>query len=479
MVIPAVTTVVSGLNNAKTIANVLTGKQIVLNGQLYASQTALNTIQSISNATLEASIVELNAQGYAFEEVALQSSIANGTIDKNTLALILNTQAARGDAAAQSALGQSMGSVGSGTQGLIKNLPKLGDKFKSIGTSIKTAGQNAVTFTQGLTGVASQGVAIGILAGTFIAVAAAITTVVIAYQKWKASLEETAKKSQAAADEAKKQTEEIKKQKEAVDELTDSYKELKEQYSDPSDIHQLRTEVYELCKQYNLQDLAIKALTASYDELNKIMADAQATANKTLGDALETEKTSIIKAFETNVWKDLNHSERDSLGVIGNRQQTIDLKGFNGILNTQEGDLKEALERLGAEFIDNHLTLESFSKMATNNYEELVSILNGSGTEAATQLSEILEKQSDNLNRYQSLLEQQKTQIADTYLPGTESIDSTKEYEKLKEQLLNDEQLKQLFTNAAGELDEEGLETWVNEWMSSIDSIKEYALNAD
>ena len=479
MIIPAVTTVVSGLNNAKTIANVLTGKQIVLNGQLYASQSALNAIQSISNATLEASIVELNAQGYAFEEVALQSSIANGTIDKNTLALILNTQAARGDAVAQNALGQSMGSVGSGTQGLIKNLPKLGDKFKSIGTSIKTAGQNAVTFTQGLTGVASQGAAIGILAGTFIFVAAAVTTAVIAYQKWKASLEETAKKSQAAADEAKKQTEEIKKQKEAVDELTDSYKELKEQYSDPSDIHQLRTEVYELCKQYNLQDLAIKTLTASYDELNEIMADAQATANKTLGDALDTEKTSITKAFETNVWKDLSHSERDSLGVIGNRQQTIDLKGFNGILNTQEGDLKEALERLGAEFIDNHLTLESFSKMATNNYEELVSILNGSGTEAATQLSEILEKQSDNLNRYQTLLEQQKTQIADTYLPVTENIDSTKEYEKLKEQLLNDEQLKQLFTNSAGELDEEGLETWVNEWMSSIDSIKEYALNAD
>ena len=105
----------------------------------------------------------------------------------------------------------------------------------------------------------------------------------------------------------------------------------------------MRQATYELCKQHNLQDLAVKALIADYDELNNIIKDAQSTASEDYFKSMDAEKQTIQKAFSAGVWRDLSHDERDK--NLQGGVKTIDLKGF-GLRNTDEKQLaKQGLTR--------------------------------------------------------------------------------------------------------------------------------------
>ena len=485
MILPAVTTAMQGLNNAKTIYNTLTGAQVVVNGALFSSTAAINTVLALEAGVLNKAEEELVQQGIATSVAAVNTEIQSGKLSANTAQLILNTQAVKANAVAQQALGTSMGTVGSGTQGLIKGFSSLGGKLTSLGTA--AGGASSAIGALGA-GVVVAGAAIAILA-------AAVVACGLAYKHYKERLESAAAASQEAAKQAKENTDALKEQKDAVNEVTDAYKELNEQY-DKDHVHELRQATYELCKEHGLQDLAVKALIADYDELNKIMDEAQSKSNEDYGKAIEEEQAQIKDATSKGLNKDLKFTERNS-------DNSITLKSVGGITTSQEEkDLLKSLLNMGiglsgystatgerqqytVDDIDNNLgsdvavSMEDLNEVALNHYDELISVLKASGTKASERLLELLESQTESYERNKELLENSKEQIANIYLDDFKNVDNTVEYNKTKQDLLNDEQLRSLFTDASGVLDEDALDAWVQEWLNGIDTIKEYVNNAD
>ena len=474
MILPGIVSLYNGLSNAMAIYNVLTGQQVIVNGSLFAIESAKAAVQAIDEKTLEALNRELGTN------ITLEQ-LSSDSIDKETLSFVLNTSAVKNNVAAKQALGQAEGQVGTGTQGLIKNLPKLGEKLKGLGTGFLNAATHAGEFVQGATGIAASApaVAVGIaaIATAVIAVTAAITAAVIAYKKWEQNLQETANKAEQAAKEAKEYTQELEEQKKVIDEVVDKYKELNKQY-DETQVKQFRQEVYELCKQHNLQSLAVQALTADYEELDKIVTQAQRDINTQYNtQGIEEEKQAIQDSFQAGVWRDLKHSERDS---VLQGQQTIDLTGFMN-KGKADRDLDKKLQQLGIVNVDgDHITLESLTKVATENYDALMKVLNESATPAAKQLLEILNKQNENLSRYQELLEKQKTSYIDTtYGEKAQNISSAQEYDKLRSQMQNDAQLQSFFTDENNVVDQNAVNNFVQSWLNGIDTVAQYAQQSD
>ena len=480
MILPAVTTAMQGLNNAKTIYNTLTGAQVVVNGALYGSTTAINTVLALEAGVLNKAEEELVQQGIATSVAAINTEIQSGKLSANTAQLLLNTQAVKANAAAQQALGTSMGTVGSGTQGLIKGFSSLGGKLTSLGSAV--GGASSAIGALGA-GVVVAGVAVA-------ALAAVIVTCGLAYKNYKERLESAAAASQEAAKQAKENTDALKEQKDVVNEVTDAYKELNEQY-DKDHVHELRQATYELCKEHGLQDLAVKALIADYDELNKIMDEAQSKSNEDYGKAIAEEQAQIKDATSKGIAKETKLTEKGA-------DNKIFLKGMNSTIfgiSDEEKSLVKDLLSLGINIEQGDksvskiedidwgkgfaISADNLNEAALNHYDELISILKASGTKASERLLELLESQTESYERNKELLENSKEQIANTYLDDFKNVDSTAEYNKTKQNLLNDEQLRSLFTDASGVLDEDALNTWVQEWLNGIDTIKEYVNNAD
>lgn len=462
LVVPAVKTAIDGVNSATAIYNILSKAQLVVNDSLITAQAALGVARTLDVSLIEAAVAELAEEGVAIDAVTVQKELQTGAIDKNTLSLVLNTKAVQGNATAQELLGKNSAALSLQTKNVASGLSSLGSKIKTLGTSTEIAG-----------------VSVAALGTVLIALTAVAAACVIIYSNVKHAIEETAASSQAAADASKEQTEAFKEQKDTINEVVESYKQLKEEYDDTS-THDLRQATYELCKQHGLQDLAVKALISDYKELDSIIESAQAKINKDYGQKIQQEKTDIQSAVSSGIWRDLSGGERDQ---VFQGQKTIDVVGFWDLYSHEDKELVKQLEDLGIGTTgfgtSTHITLDSFVEAATEHYDELRKILEGSGTDVAKQLLEILDKQSENLNRYQTLLEEQRGQVADSYLPLAEKVDSTEEYEDVKSKIMGDTQLQETFTNIEGVLDEEALEAYVDQWMQSIDSIKEYAQNAD
>lgn len=222
-----------------------------------------------------------------------------------------------------------------------------------------------------------------------IALAAAVTAGVVAYiNANKKAAEENAKAAEDAANAAHEVTLATEEQKESVNELVSSYESLKEQYK-KNNLEAFRQQVYLLCQQHGIQSAAVQALTADYEELDSIIKQVQTDSNVDIQEATSEEKEKQTASISANIVKEAGARIDRRKG-----QDTLDLQGMMS-RNDSEKKLAQELEKLGIIFTDsNHITVESLTKVATENNAELVKILNENPSMASKQISELLNSET-------------------------------------------------------------------------------------
>lgn len=235
----------------------------------------------------------------------------------------------------------------------------------------------------------SLGLAIGIVSGATVAVTAAVIASIAFYKAHKKAVEENAKAAEDAANAAHEVTLATEEQKESVNELVSSYESLKEQYK-KNNLEAFRQQVYLLCQQHGIQSAAVQALTADYEELDNIIKQVQTDSNVDIQEATSEEKEKQTASISANIVKEAG-ARIDS---VGQGQDTLDLQGMMS-RNDSEKKLAQELDRLGIRFTDsNHITVESLTKVATENNAELVKILNENPSMASKQISELLNSET-------------------------------------------------------------------------------------
>ena len=235
----------------------------------------------------------------------------------------------------------------------------------------------------------SLGLAIGIVSGAMALVTAAVIGSIALYKAHKKAVEENAKAAEDAANAAHEVTLATEEQKESVNELVSSYESLKEQYK-KNNLEAFRQQVYLLCQQHGIQSAAVQALTADYEELDNIIKQVQTDSNVDIQEATSEEKEKQTASISANIVKEAG-ARIDS---VGQGQDTLDLQGMMS-RNDSEKKLAQELEKLGIIFTDsNHITVESLTKVATENNAELVKILNENPSMASKQISELLNSET-------------------------------------------------------------------------------------
>lgn len=310
--------------------------------------------------------------------------------DRETAAVVLDTLAKEGNIGTTTTLGNLLKTK------LLTGLESAKTGFKTLATAIGLS-------TGALTALL---VVIGLVAAAFIGY----------YNHLKSVREAEANAAEARAEAAKEYTDSLEEEKTKVDELVSSYKSLKEQYEDHSiSLQTLREEVYDLAIQYGYEDLALQALTGSYESLTKAMAEYQTQANKELIEAQNKEKDSLKDKIGSSIWRDADETARDEIvtyeldengNSIAKQTKTLDLKGFGVRNNDDEKALAKGLEDLGINVYENgHIDYEQFVEVLTENRDELQAVINKSSSEAAAQLQEYIDNSSADLDRYEELTE--------------------------------------------------------------------------
>lgn len=150
----------------------------------------------------------------------------------------------------------------------------------------------------GLLGGMSAGAIAGI-AVALAAVAAGITALYIAYKKQLLQAENRVKIAEKEVETSKKLLDSYKEEKNNINELSNAYDNLQDKYiSGQSTLEELRAETYKLCKQYGQQDLALKTLSASYSDLNKLMKEAQENASLKVANQATSVQNNLIDQME-------------------------------------------------------------------------------------------------------------------------------------------------------------------------------------
>ena len=141
----------------------------------------------------------------------------------------------------------------------------------------------------------------------------------------------------------------------------------------------------ELIDQYGDENTQLIEMTGNYEKLEEAIRNAQAAANEDTISSAQFAQTAAGDKAAGEMWRDMTGAQRDT--VKGKR--AIDL-GTEKDVDEIADVLKEFgdIERLGS----GHISLEDFTKVATENQEELREILNNSETKAASQLLDILEE---------------------------------------------------------------------------------------
>lgn len=179
----------------------------------------------------------------------------------------------------------------------------------------------------------------------FSAVSIVIQGVIAGYQLWGARLQKNAQQ-------AERNLQVVNEQNQKNQELVQSIKDLGSQYEDGTiSLKQLREEAYNLCLQYNEEDLAVKSLTASYDQLQQMLNGfSQESTGKVIDKINAT-----IKAYEKIAnWENLNFIKKGwNYLARGNSridssdegyiriQQTLKKAGYSGIGNFEYNDFKD------------------------------------------------------------------------------------------------------------------------------------------
>ena len=302
----------------------------------------------------------------------------------------------------------------------IKELALETPKGQIMG-NLQKMGTTMLGFIQGLLGKI-----IGLLNPWSIGAIIIIAEVLKWYHSYRESLKETAKENQKTSEELKKTTEELKKQKEAVNNVVDGYKNLKEELKDNKSIEELRAKTYDLCVQYEQQDLALKTLMADYEELDKIMEDAQKTSTKDYINAVNEELNQSVSTIETTMFANAKESAGDWATIGGERVRAFDIQTLN---NKDNKELKEVLDKyLKDEDFSvggGHVSAEALAK-AMAEYPEMIDEISKLEGKAAQNIIKAQENAKDQITRHQELNEEYKTSLKEQLIYDNSNDDFIK-----------------------------------------------------
>lgn len=312
--------------------------------------------------------------------------------------------------------------VGAGSKGKDNTKKALGNLGSALSNFMKSGG-GIKGLVQSLVG--SFGILKTVLGGLGIA----FTVVSIAQTAYNTYLKKSAENAKESAEAAKEKASAAKEEADQVQQLSSSYKELKDQYDNQKiSLNTLRAKTYELCEEQNRHDLAVKALSASYKELDAIMNKANYDSAKKASEEANNAYNAQVKALEKQTRaesKVVNLDKKDG-------KETVDLKGMHTRSTTEE-DFAKALEDLGINFTNNdHMVYSDFIRVYANNKEEFLKLLEETNTKSADELKQLIQEQQPDLDsiseQNQIAIEQQIAAVGSQKAEDISNIQSTEDY---------------------------------------------------
>lgn len=322
------------------------------------------------------------------------------------------------------------------------------------------------------------------------AIVAGITAVSLISSKYQKEQERIAEADAKAAKAAEEHTKAVDEQVSKIDELVKKYDELNEKIKNQeTTTESARDEIYNLCKQYGLQDLALKALITDYNKLGDVIDEAQAKRKEEQLQAAKEEKDSKKRSLRSSIWKGLSGSQRDNNEIINGRtvSQTIDLSDmgdFERNVTSARSEFYSGLTDLGIEVGDwGHIDINALADAYAKNREGLLDLINNSNVDAAAELRDIIDKNIEQFDKYREIYQSERNleaenKFATTFKDDIDSINSIANFNQTVQALVRslttqDENGVRLFDS------ETEAEDFVRNYLNGIDKIKEYAKQSD
>lgn len=406
-------------------------------GEVWSNED-LSTSEKIEQTLMNLAMIVPMVVGYfkTLSDVKGKDSIATiaNTLAENLNAAAKERTAKANEKAAAAQKEETATDIADTTQEAIENVVNVGSKKKG-GTkealgNLGSALGNFMKSGGGIKGLVKSLVgSFGILKTVLGGLGIAFTVASVAQTAYNTYLKKSAENAKEAAEAAKEKASTAKNEADQVQQLSSSYNELKDQYdSQQISLNTLRTKTYELCEEQNRHDLAVKALSASYKELDAIMNKANYDSAKKASEEANNAYNAQVKAIEKQTRaesKVVNLDKKDG-------KETVDLKGMHTRSTTEE-DFAKALEDLGINFTNNdHMVYSDFIRAYANNKEELLKLLEETNTKSADQLKQLIQEQKPDLDsiseQNQIAIEQQIAAVGSQKAEDISDIKSTEDY---------------------------------------------------
>lgn len=242
------------------------------------------------------------------------------------------------------------------------------------------------------------------------AIAAAVAVLSIGYKLYTDNLKKTAAAEVAQAKALKEQQDALVETKDNIVSLTKSYEDLTEKVKTNADFtSDLRTQVFDLCNQYGLYDLAIKALIEDYDTLGDSIKEVQIEQDKKIILTSESTQNKTQSAIGSKIWSESKMKQRDLVPSTEGYSRSFDVGLFTN---------RDLAESLYNDFsirsdIFGHISVDDFVKAATEQREELVKALEASSSEDAKKLLDLINNNQELFDIYSDAVAQHTEALRD------------------------------------------------------------------
>ena len=481
----------AALNKIKIRINDINSGKV--NPQKILTKTEVQALESIKNILSQVS-PELANYFDTLENGAEKTKKINSTLD--TLEGGLNKQEIATRKRAQG-ITQLIGSLTQGifvlqslsnvTKTLFDNSLTSGEKFSSLLSSLVFILPSAISLINTLADAGKKidkSFASFLTKGKIGLILAGVSAITALVQGIKAAnqarLDKLAEDADRAAEAAKKYTEALKQEKQELEEVQDKYKDLNKEIEDNNiTIENARSQIYDLCKKYGFQELAVEALTEDYEKLADVIKKANDEAARKELESLSKEKDAAWTKAIAEANKALGEDVLDFTG-LGSRMRQEEFGGFDyfnpSAQSYQRQKMYDELTALGI-YIDDwgQAKTEDILQVATTSEEALYEIIKKYNIKAATELNDFLKNNKENIEYYRSLLKDEKNQKAEV---KANEIINPSDITNIEQYVAKQKELKDVLNEVFGS-DTESRDKFVNSYLSGIDEIKEYAQQAD
>lgn len=299
---------------------------------------------------------------------------------------------------------------------------------------------------------------IGWMIGGIMALIAVITIVTNLQKKAQEEREEAAKKAVEAAEKA---VEAAEKEREAVEELANAYEKLADSYKNNDlSLESLRASTHALLLEYGDIDLAIKALSADYEGLNKLIRESEIRAQQEVFEAKKEEEETEFKKAKIIAEKGVGDASvatvstyRNNKIAIASIKQIAQAINDTGIIEINPDQIQYNEYARDGWWDKTYSNVIQFSEEqirdilladenAYNDFINAVRSESGYGGEAVTFFEQLKENSEDWLSALEASIEAQKELIGLRTYEGTEVTDVDSyiaEVEDLKQAYLDEE----------------------------------------